>query len=60
KNYGENIMLWDLLFGTFFNEAHRRPPSNIGIADYMPPGFFAQLLWPFRRVPLQPPVESNS
>jgi sterol desaturase/sphingolipid hydroxylase (fatty acid hydroxylase superfamily) len=60
KNYGENIMLWDLLFGTFFNESHRRPPSDIGIADYMPPGFLAQLAWPFRRIPLQPPVTADS
>lgn len=47
KNYGENLVLWDLLFGTFFNE-NRRPPVNIGIGEYMPPGFLQQLLWPFR------------
>jgi len=48
RNYSENIMLWDHLFGTFFNPAGRRPPVNIGIAEYMPPGFLAQLAWPFR------------
>lgn len=48
KNYGENIVLWDLLFGTYFNE-DRRPPVNIGIGEYMPPGFVAQLTWPFAR-----------
>lgn len=48
KNYSENIMLWDHLFGTFFNPAGRRPPVDIGIAEYMPPGFLAQLAWPFR------------
>ena len=35
KNYGENIVVWDLLFGTYFNEA-RRPPAIIGIAEAMP------------------------
>ncbi|QQG36922.1 MAG: sterol desaturase family protein [Micavibrio aeruginosavorus] len=47
KNYGENLVLWDLLFGTFFNE-NRRPPVNIGIGEYMPPGFLQQLVWPFQ------------
>lgn len=54
KNYSENVMLWDQVFGTFFNPA-RRPPADIGIADYMPPGFLAQLAWPFRRIPLLSP-----
>ena len=48
KNYGENIMLWDILFGTWFNEPHRRPPADIGIGEYMPPRFIDQLIWPFR------------
>jgi sterol desaturase/sphingolipid hydroxylase (fatty acid hydroxylase superfamily) len=48
KNFGENIMLWDWVFGTWFNEK-RRPPVDIGIKDDMPPGFRAQLAWPFRR-----------
>jgi len=48
KNFGENIMLWDWVFGTWFNEA-RRPPVDIGIKDDMPPRFRDQLVWPFRR-----------
>lgn len=48
KNYGENLMIWDLLFGTWFNE-NRRPPVNIGIKEKdMPPTFGKQLLWPFK------------
>lgn len=47
RNFSENIMLWDMVFGTWYNPA-RRPPVNIGINEYMPPGFGAQLLWPFR------------
>lgn len=46
-NYGENIMVWDWVFGTWFNAA-RRPPADIGIADPMPPRFRDQVAWPFR------------
>lgn len=47
KNYGENLMIWDLVFGTYFDESPRRPPSDIGIKDAMPKGFFGQLWAPF-------------
>lgn len=46
KNYGENLILWDLLFGTHFNEP-RRPPADIGIKDPMPASFTGQLIQPF-------------
>jgi sterol desaturase/sphingolipid hydroxylase (fatty acid hydroxylase superfamily) len=49
KNYSENIMLWDIVFGTYFNP-DRRPPVNIGIAEYMPPGFVDQLKYPFKKL----------
>ncbi|HEY8189433.1 MAG TPA: sterol desaturase family protein [Micavibrio sp.] len=49
KNYGENLVLWDLAFGTWFNPSDRRPPVNIGISEYMPPRFADQLIWPFKR-----------
>ncbi|PJB69023.1 MAG: sterol desaturase [Alphaproteobacteria bacterium CG_4_9_14_3_um_filter_47_13] len=48
KNYGENLMIWDHIFGTYFNPK-RRPPVNIGINEYMPPGFLQQLAHPFRQ-----------
>ena len=48
KNYGENLMLWDHVFGTFFNTRERRPPEDIGISEEMPAGFLQQLAWPFR------------
>ncbi len=54
KNYGENVMLWDMVFGTYINPA-RRPPADIGIAEAMPARFVEQLLWPFRR-PRDAPV----
>lgn len=46
KNFGENLVLWDLAFGTFFREP-RRPPLDIGIGKPMPARFVDQLVWPF-------------
>lgn len=46
KNYGENLMIWDHVFRTYFNE-NRRPPSDIGIKELMPPTFWHQIIWPF-------------
>jgi sterol desaturase/sphingolipid hydroxylase (fatty acid hydroxylase superfamily) len=47
KNYGENLMIWDLLFGTFYDDEKRQPPVNIGIRDAMPKKFLGQLTTPF-------------
>ncbi len=49
KNYGENLMVWDLIFGTYFN-VDRRPPAEIGIQGPMPSSFKGQLFQPFRGV----------
>lgn len=49
RNYGENIILWDQVFGTFTNPA-RRPPADIGMSDYLPSHFLHQLAWPFLSV----------
>lgn len=49
KNYCENIMIWDHVFGTFFHEPWRRPPVGIGIKETMPVRFIDQLIWPFTR-----------
>lgn len=54
KNFGENLMLWDHVFGTWFNPA-RRPPVNIGIKEKMPARFIDQLLWPFKGLRLRHP-----
>ena len=53
KNYGENLMLWDLLFRTHFIDTGRRPPAKIGITQQMPESFWAQLVWPFRDLSLR-------
>ncbi|WP_114394446.1 sterol desaturase family protein [Oleisolibacter albus] len=47
-NYGENLILWDMLFGTRYLPAGRRPPVDIGTDDTVPHGFLGQLAHPFR------------
>lgn len=49
RNYGENVILWDQLFGTFIHP-DRRPPSDIGMSDYLPEKFLHQLAWPLLTV----------
>jgi sterol desaturase/sphingolipid hydroxylase (fatty acid hydroxylase superfamily) len=51
RNYGENIVIFDILFGTYFNE-DRRPPVDIGITHPMPASFWEQLKVPFTKQPL--------
>ena len=52
RNYGENLVLFDQLFGTFFYPPKRRPPRDIGIEKPMPPDFLGQLKVPFTTAPL--------
>jgi ornithine lipid hydroxylase len=66
SNYGSNLMVWDLAFGTYFRPADREPPEQIGIADMpdFPTTYLAQLGSPFRwrRLPRlgREPVEAAS
>ncbi|MFZ4766103.1 MAG: sterol desaturase family protein [Roseimicrobium sp.] len=46
KNYGENLMLWDLIFGTFYDDATRPHPDELGMKHAMPKSFFGQLAMP--------------
>jgi sterol desaturase/sphingolipid hydroxylase (fatty acid hydroxylase superfamily) len=49
SNYTGPCALWDLAFGTF-RHPDRHPVVSLGIADSpVPPGFVAQLAFPFRR-----------
>lgn len=48
RNYGENLMFLDQLFGTYVN-FDRRPPVEIGIREAMPARFAQQIVHPFRR-----------
>jgi sterol desaturase/sphingolipid hydroxylase (fatty acid hydroxylase superfamily) len=45
-NYGENTMLWDQVFGTYFKLA-RRPPAAIGTRTPVPATIAGQMLAPF-------------
>jgi ornithine lipid hydroxylase len=49
-NYGNNIIFWDLVFGTFYWPRERRPSADIGLSDIsgFPRGYLGQLLAPFR------------
>lgn len=48
-NYGENLMLFDWLFGSYFLP-DRRPPLDIGIDQPTPDTFLAQLRQPFGKI----------
>jgi ornithine lipid hydroxylase len=49
-NYGGNLILWDVVFGTRFLPVDREPPAAIGIGGMprFPSGFLALLASPFR------------
>jgi len=46
RNYGENLMIWDIVFGTRYLPANRRPPLDIGCPDPVPKNFWGQLAFP--------------
>ena len=49
-NYGQNLIVWDVVFGTRFLPRDREPPEDIGIAGMpaFPMDYWSQLLSPFR------------
>jgi len=47
SNYSVFLPLWDIIFGTYFMPADRRP-QVYGISEPMPSGIVRQLLHPFR------------
>lgn len=46
RNFGENLILWDIVFGTRFYPQHRRPPLDIGCPDPVPKQFLGQIAYP--------------
>lgn len=50
NNYGNNILLWDIIFGTVFWPRDRRADPNIGLKDMddFPTGYLGQIASPFR------------
>ncbi len=57
KNFGNNVILWDLLFGTFYLPRDR----EVGVLGLLNPTFprhfLGQAMAPFRRQPLDKPVD---
>ena len=53
-NFGRAFVLWDHLFGTYYNPADREEPNTVGLgsgsAPYPSPNrTFKQVLWPFSK-----------
>jgi sterol desaturase/sphingolipid hydroxylase (fatty acid hydroxylase superfamily) len=50
-NYGSNLIVWDLVFGTFRWDRERTPPEDVGLANMarFPTHYAGHLLSPFRR-----------
>ncbi len=50
SNYGSNLMIWDVLFGTMYLPRDRRAPDTIGIGDMpaFPEDYAGQVMVPFR------------
>jgi len=49
-NYGANLIVWDIVFGTRYLPSERQPPTDIGIGDMpdFPKRYIAQLASPFQ------------
>ena len=49
-NFGQTLIVWDIVFGTRFLPRDRKPPADIGIAELsaFPMTWFAQLVSPLR------------
>jgi len=50
SNYGNNIIFWDLVFGTLFYPKDRTPSEFIGLSEIknFPKGYWGQVMSPFR------------
>ena len=67
NNYGGNVGIWDIIFGTRFLPKDREPPADIGMASLpkFPQTFGAQVFTPFRwdevlKFKITPPPPENS
>jgi sterol desaturase/sphingolipid hydroxylase (fatty acid hydroxylase superfamily) len=49
-NFGQNLIVWDVIFGTRYWPKDRRPPEDIGLTDLpaFPMDYWGQLLSPVR------------
>lgn len=48
RNYGNNLIIWDLVFGTYFLPRHRKV-SALGLLRLCPTDFVGQMKMPFKR-----------
>lgn len=47
NNYASTLMIWDQLFGTYYNPHQRRASRHIGTGTPVPKGMVRQILFPF-------------
>lgn len=55
KNYGNNLIIWDIVFGTFFLPRHK-VVDGLGLQHAYPTGFLDQLRIPFKKPEASPDV----
>ena len=55
-NYGSNVIIWDVLFGTRFLPGKDVLPQDTGLVVQPPRTFVEQLLWPFSSRVLEEPA----
>jgi sterol desaturase/sphingolipid hydroxylase (fatty acid hydroxylase superfamily) len=49
-NFGEVLLIWDVLFGTHYDVGRGPSCGEVGLKDSeIPSTYIGQLLWPFRR-----------
>ena len=49
RNYGTNVMIWDLLFGTYYLPDRWPAAYGLSAPRDVPGRWFSQLTYPFRR-----------
>jgi sterol desaturase/sphingolipid hydroxylase (fatty acid hydroxylase superfamily) len=60
-NYGGDVIIWDILFGTFYLPKGQRPSEDIGIGDVInyPRSFVGLMLAPFNHGSLQKQAQAS-
>lgn len=59
-NYGNNLIIWDIVFGTFFNP-NNREVGTIGLLNrHYPKSYLKQICAPFSKIDLTKPADYHS
>jgi sterol desaturase/sphingolipid hydroxylase (fatty acid hydroxylase superfamily) len=53
-NYGNNLSIWDQVFGTWWLPEGRRVPAKVGLGSAYPRGWVRQVIQPFKRIRPEP------